>query len=165
MDSALWQTAIAKVGTVVGGDRQMFKYQVVKELIDMQVKDLLAATDERIKNSGVTTAADVKSAKEYLVGFSTKMKKERDQLQNMLNAKLYHHWRVERMTYKAKRLLGDLFRVYMENPKQLPYEIYPRDVKFTDAQKHELIGNYIASMTDRFAIDEHKRLFDPYQKV
>lgn len=165
IESALCQTAIKKVGPVVGGDRQMFKYQVVKELIDMQVKDLLRATDESIKSSGVNSASDVKGSKEYLVSFSTKMKKERDQLQMMLNTKLYHHWRVERMTYKAKRLLGDLFRVYMENPKQLPYDIYPRDVKFTEAQKHELIGNYIASMTDRFAIDEHKRLFDPYQKV
>ena len=51
------------------------------------------------------------------------------------------------------------WKVYLDNPKQLPYAIYPRDVKFTDAQKHELIGDYIASMTDRFAIDEHKRLF------
>jgi dGTPase len=167
MESALWQTAIAKVNAsgAVNQDRQMFKYQVVKELIDMQVKDLLAATDARLKGLNFSSAAEVKKRKEYVVGFSPLMKTQRDELQSMLNNKLYHHWRVERMTFKAKRLLNDLFRVYSDNPKQLAYSIYPRDVKFTEAQKYELIGNYIASMTDRFAIDEHKRLFDPYQKV
>ena len=166
MESVLWQKAIAKAGVpVAGGDRQMFRYQVVKVLIDMQVKDLLAATDARLKELNFISAQDVKMRKEYVVGFSPMMKQERDELQGMLNTKLYHHWRVERMTFKAKRILADLFKVYLDNPKQLPYSIYPRDVKFTDAQKYELIGNYIASMTDRFAIDEHKRLFDPYQKV
>jgi len=166
MESSLWQRAIKKVGPgAATGDRQMFKYQVVKELIDMQVKDLLAATDARLKELDFRSSADVRKSKEYVVGFSPTMQSQRDQMQGMLNIKLYHHWRVERMTFKAKRILGDLFKVYLDNPKQLPYAIYPRDVKFTDAQKYELIGNYIASMTDRFAIDEHKRLFDPYQKV
>lgn len=164
-DSVLWQKAIKKVGDDVSADRQMFRYQVVKQLIDMQVKDLLVATHERLKEFNFSSAADVKKCKEYVVGFSVEMKKERDQLQGMLNTKLYHHWRVERMTFKAKRILGDLFRVYLDNPMQLPYNIYPRDIKFSKAQNSELIGNYIASMTDRFAIDEHKRLFDPYQKV
>jgi dGTPase len=131
----------------------------------MQVKDLLAATDIRLKEFDFKSSLDVRKAKEYAVGFSAVMTTERDELQAMLNTKLYHHWRVERMTFKAKRILKDLFKVYVDNPKQLPYSIYPRDVEFSKAQKFELIGNYIASMTDRFAIDEHKRLFDPYQKV
>ena len=166
MPSSLWKRAIKKVGApAVDSDRKMFKYQMVKELIDMQVKDLLAATDGRLKALNFKTSGDVKKCKEYAVGFFPAMKSERDGLQDMLNTKLYHHWRVERMTFKAKRILGELFKVYLDNPKQLPYAIYPREVKFTEAQKYELIGNYIASMTDRFAIDEHKRLFDPYQKV
>lgn len=169
MESQLWQRAIKKVGqTATPGlqaERQMFKYQVVKELIDMQVKDLLAATYARLQELKFNSADEVKKSKESVVGFSPLMRTQRDQLQSMLNTKLYHHWRVERMTFKAKRLIGDLFKVYLENPKQLPYSIYPRDIKFTDAQKYELIGNYIASMTDRFAVDEHKRLFDPYQRV
>lgn len=164
-DSALWRRTMAMVGARGPQDRQMFRYQMVKELIDAQVKDLLAATDQRLKSLAFKSSVDVKNSKEYVVGFSPAMKAERDELQSMLNAKLYHHWRVERMTFKARRILGDLFRVYADNPKQLPYDIYPRDVKFNEAQKYELIGNYIASMTDRFAIDEHKRLFDPYQKV
>ncbi|MBF0489771.1 MAG: deoxyguanosinetriphosphate triphosphohydrolase [Candidatus Omnitrophica bacterium] len=166
MESSLWQKAVKKIGVdAKRAQPQIFKYQIVKELIDMQVKDLLTSTDERLKKLAFKSSHEVKLHKESVVGFSTQMALERDALQNMLNEKLYHHWRVERMTTKARRIVKDLFDVYIKNPKQLPYTIYPRQVKFTDAQKHELIGNYIASMTDRFALDEHKRLFDPYQKV
>ena len=166
MDSALWQKA---VGKIAGGgavhDRDMFRYQVVKELIDMQVKDLLQATYERLKGLKFKSAQDVKNHKDYVVGFSKPMHQEREYLQQLLNEKLYHHWRVERMTAKARRIIRDLFAVYLKNPKQLPYSVYARDKKFSTSQRYAIICNYIASMTDRFALDEHKRLFDPYQKV
>jgi dGTPase len=166
MDSALWQKAVGKIGVQKGTqDRDMFRYQVVKELIDMQVKDLLNATYERLKKLKFKSAQDVKKRRDYVVGFSKAMHQEREYLQQLLNEKLYHHWRVERMTTKARRIIRDLFDVYLKNPKQLPYAIYPRNKKFTTSQKYAIICNYIASMTDRFALDEHKRLFDPYQKV
>ncbi len=164
MESLLWQKAVKNIGSA-DGRRDMFKYQVVKELIDMQVKDLLASTSKRLEQAGFKSSADVKKSKEPTVAFSATMHQEREQLQGLLNERLYHHYRVERMTAKARRIVQDLFDVYLKNPKQLPYSVYPRQVKFTEAQKYELICNYIASMTDRFALDEHKRLFDPYQKV
>jgi len=166
MDSTLWQKAVGKIGS--NGDahnRDMFRYQVVKELIDMQVRDLLSATYERLVALKFKSAQDVKNRKNYVVGFSKSMHQEREYLQKLLNEKLYHHWRVERMTAKARRIIRDLFDVYLRNPKQLPYSVYARDKKFTRSQKYAIICNYIASMTDRFALDEHKRLFDPYQKV
>ncbi len=166
MESALWQRAVEKIGRPdKGHDRDMFRYQVVKELIDMQVKDLLKATYERILSLKLQSAQDVKDHKEYVVGFSQLMHQEREHLQLLLNEKLYHHWRVERMTTKARRIIRDLFDVYLRNPKQLPYSVYPRDKEFSTPEKYAIICNYIASMTDRFALDEHKRLFDPYQKV
>ena len=166
MDSALWQKAVGKIGGQEDAhNRDMFRYQVVKELIDMQVKDLLNATYERLVALKFKSAQDVKDHKGYVVGFSKPMHQEREFLQQLLNEKLYHHWRVERMTAKARRIIRDLFDVYLKNPKQLPYAVYARDKKFSTSQKYAIICNYIASMTDRFALDEHKRLFDPYQKV
>ena len=100
-----------------------------------------------------------------VIDVSPALKEERDYLQTVLNKKLYHHYRVVRMTDKANRIIHDLFEVYKENPAQLPYSIYQRDKQYSDTEKYEIIGNYIASMTDRFALDEHKKLFDPYQKV
>jgi dGTPase len=166
MDSVLWQKAVGKI-TKLGGapNRDMFRYQVVKELIDTQVKDLLKATYERLLRLKFKSAEDVKKHKEYIVGFSKPMHRERESLQQLLNEKLYHHWRVERMTTKARRIIQDLFDVYLKNPKQLPYSVYARDKDYSTSQKYAIICNYIASMTDRFAFDEHKRLFDPYQKV
>jgi len=166
MESLLWQKAVKKIGPQARrAEAAMFKYQIVKELIDMQVKDLLVASDDRLHKSSFKSAEDVKVCKDIIVGFSKQMASERDCLQQMLNEKLYHHWRVERMTTKARRVIEDLFEVYLKNPKQLPYHVYPRQEKFSEAQQYEIIGNYIASMTDRFALDDHKRLFDPYQKV
>jgi dGTPase len=166
MDSALWQKAVGGIGGQKDAhNRDMFRYQAVKELIDRQVKDLLKATYGRLAALKFKSAQDVKNHKGYVVGFSRAMHQQREFLQQLLNEKLYHHWRVERMTAKARRIIRDLFDVYLRNPKQLPYDVYARDKKFSTAQKYAIICNYIASMTDRFALDEHKRLFDPYQKV
>ena len=145
-------------------------------LIDMQVKDLLSATVERIKSCDFKNSEEVKKfnfrqsktarkSGEPLIGFSKTMTEERNHLQEILNEKLYHHYRVERMTTKARRILGDLFEVYLKNPKQLPYTVYVRGKKYSTAALYETICNHIASMTDRFALDEHKKLFEPYQKV
>jgi dGTPase len=69
------------------------------------------------------------------------------------------------MTSKAKRIIDGLFDVYLENPNQLPYAIYHREHEYDESEKREVVCNYIASMTDRFALDEHKKLFNPYEKV
>ncbi len=90
---------------------------------------------------------------------------ERNFLQELLNKKFYHHYRVERMTTKARRIIGDLFKAYLYNPNQLPYSVYRREQNCDEKAKYEIICNYIASMTDRFALDEHKKFFDPYEKV
>lgn len=161
MDSALWQKAVGKIsGQKDAHNRDMFRYQVVKELIDMQAKDLLNTTYERLAVFKFKSAQDVKAHRGYVVGFSKSMHREREYLQRLLNEKFYHHWRVERMTTKARRVIRDLFDVYLRNPKQLPYDIYTRDKKFSRSQKYAIICNYIASMTDRFALDEQKRLFE-----
>ena len=99
------------------------------------------------------------------MGVSDQMQKERDALQGLLNKKLYHHYRVVRMTSKAQRIIADLFAAYVQEPDQLPYDIYPRSRDYCEEERYHIICNYIASMTDRFAMDEHKKFFNPYTKV
>lgn len=167
----LWVKAYGRVDPALEArDNQMFKYQIVKALIDIQMKDLLVASAERLKKLKFSSSLEVKDynlkhPQDSVIDFSPAIRDEREHLQNLLNKKLYHHYRVVRMTDKARRIIHDLFEVYKENPTQLPYSVYQRDKQYTDIEKYELIGNYIASMTDRFALDEHKKLFDPYQKV
>ena len=148
----------------------MFKYQIVRALIDIQIKDLMKASQERLDSCGLSNSQEVqdfncKEPEKVIIGFSDEMKKEHKYLKDLLLEKFYHHYRVERMTSKAERILKDLFKVYKDNPKQLPYSIYRRDRQYSENEKFKIICNHIASMTDRFALDEHKKLFNPYQKV
>jgi dGTPase len=169
--SRLWQKAYKKIDSALEiHDKEIFKYQIVKVLIDMQMKDLLSFSKKRLRELNFKSAKEVKRytyqhPRRSVVGFSPSMEKERGALQKILEKKLYQHHRVIRMTDKAKRIINDLFKVYMKTPEQLPEKIYRRDRKYGKNERYKIICNYIASMTDRFAIDEHKKLFDPDEKV
>ncbi|MBF0619250.1 MAG: deoxyguanosinetriphosphate triphosphohydrolase [Candidatus Omnitrophica bacterium] len=166
-DSALWCRAVERIKRPgLSATEPMFKYQVVRALIDMQVRDLLEATSARLGDQDFTSLEDlVKKAGKKVVDFSDKMIAERKLLQDILFEKVYHHWRVERMTSKARRILNELFDVYMDNPKQLPYDVYDRARKYSRKELLAVVCYYIAAMTDRAAMDEYKRLFEPYKKV
>jgi len=146
-------------------DKEMLKYQIVKVLLDLQIKDLLMFSTKKIEDLNFQSSEDVKNCREIMITFSPEMTKQRNALQELLKTKLYHHYRVERMTSKARRIIFDIFNVYRKNPKQLPYSVYPRDIQHAEDTKLEIFCHYIASMTDRFALDEHEKLFNPYQKV
>ena len=165
-ESVLWRRVYESVGAnLKTQSREMFKYQIIKSLIELQAKDFLAYSDQKIEDQKFSSVEDVKKLNKTILGFSAQMTQERDFLQSLLNEKVYHHFRVERMTSKGSRILNDLFDVYQKNPSQLPYYIYQRKHDYSVAEKYKIICNYIASMTDRFAFDEHKKLFDPYRAV
>ncbi len=165
-ENMLWKEALDHVrGLTSSYDRNMAKNQIVRTLIDTQVKDLLKVSDENLKRKKFKSADEVKKTKGTVIGFSEKMGKERNSLQKLLNEKLYHHFRVERMTSRAKRIIRDLFEVYASNPNQLPYSVYERGHKSNKKYRAQVICNYIASMTDRFATDEHRKLLYPYERV
>ncbi len=166
MENDFWAKAYGSAcASLVKKDKEMLKYQIVKALIDTQIGDLLRHSDKNLSELNFQSSDEVKKHQGVVIGFSVQMDQERNSLQALVNKKLYHHYRVERMTSKASRVIDDLFRVYKENPDQLPYSVYSRDMCYNEKEKYQIICNYIASMTDRFALDEHKKLFDPYQKV
>lgn len=171
MESPLWQKAYQRIDSnLVSKNREMLKYQMARFLIDMQIKDLLNHSEGNLRKLNFLSSKEVKAYTvkhplKPIICFSPLMNKERGELQKLLNKKLYHHFRVERMTSKASRIINDLFEVYVQNPNQLPFSIYKPDISYSKTKKYEVICNYIASMTDRFALDEHKKLFEPYQKV
>jgi dGTPase len=166
MENDLWKAALKRIRQrSAEKDERMLKYQIVKELIDMQAKDLLKASSERINKARLKSARQVKQSKKRYVDFSPEMKRQRDALQKLLYQKFYRHYRIERMTEKAKRIIGALFDVYCKNPNQLPYTVYDRKKRLTKKDKYDLICNYIASMTDRRALDEQESFFDPYKRV
>ena len=142
---------------------QLKKYQIIRMLIDWQVTDLIEETQRRLKKARITSVDDCRNQKIKLVGFSQEMESLRLPLKDFLMEHLYRNYRVVRMAYKAKRFISDLFRVYLNNPEQLPQETAVRIKKGADTRR--VICDYIAGMTDRYALDEYKKLFDPYEKV
>ena len=143
-------------------DKGLKKYLIIRSLIDMQVTDLIRQTELNLKNCGISSYLDVKKTNKKVVSFSKDMVNLREPLREFLMDKLYHHYRVIRMSIKAKRFVRDLFSVYIKNPEQLPDAAQSRISK--DKVKL-VVCDYIAGMTDRYALDEYKKLFDPYEKV
>ena len=134
--------------------------QTVKALINLLVTDLVTSTEAHLH--GVKTLEEVRGANEKLVSLSDPVLRRLKLLKKFLYENMYRHPRVERMADKAGRILEDLFRTYRKNPRILPQEIFLRTEQ-AEPERH--ICDYIAGMTDRFALDEHKKLFDPHEKV
>ena len=110
----------------------------------------------------IQTLDDVRRQPQNLVSFSPQMLELNRQLKKFLYTKLYRHHKVERMRVKAERFLTLLFENYQQHPSLLPEKYQQRFVKYG---KERVICDYIASMTDRYAQDEYKRLYDPYERA
>jgi dGTPase len=138
------------------------KYLIIRSLIDMQVTDLIKETEGNISRLKIKSFQDVKKADKKIVSFSKGMSELRKPMGEFLMEKLYRHYRVMRMSVKAKRFIRELFRAYIENPAQLPNEIQNR-IPVDGIER--VVCDYIAGMTDRYALDEYEKLFNPYKKV
>ncbi|MDD5613754.1 MAG: deoxyguanosinetriphosphate triphosphohydrolase [Candidatus Omnitrophica bacterium] len=136
------------------------KHQVIRTLIDMDVKDVISSSLDNL--SRVSSHKDARSSSVRLIDFSPGMQDERKPLRHFLLENLYRHYRVERMSNKAKMIIEGLFNAYMKNTKQLPPQV--QDSIKTEGDKRA-VCDYVASMTDHFAQNEYKKLFDPLERV
>jgi len=146
------------------GSDKVVRYQAVRRLIDWMVTDLAETLEARIARDGIDSLAAVRRVKPRLIEFSPEMAERHSALKSFLYDRLYHHHRVTRMTQKADRIMSALFEVYMHEPRQLPPHVTGRTVD-EDETMPRVIADYIAGMTDRFALEEYKKLFDPYERV
>jgi len=138
------------------------KYLIIRGLINLQVTDLIAQTQAEILRRKIKKYTQVHKLHYKIVDFSGKIKALRQPLRQFLMERLYHHYRVVRMSTKAKRFIRELFAEYLKRPAQLPVEIQSRIPR---EGVRRVVCDYIAGMTDRYALDEYKKLFDPYEKV
>ena len=102
------------------------------------------------------------TARTTVVRFSPRMQRWKEQLNGFLHSRFYTHHKILRMQYKADRLLRDLFEEYVKRPSQLPPGVQKR-IASGDQPLERTVCDYIAGMTDRFALDEHRKLFLPYE--
>lgn len=163
-DIALWEDHFQKIKTQnpeLPLKRQM--KLTVKALINFLVTDLLNHTESQIAERHIKTIDDVKQNGKNLVDFSPQTRSQVIALKKFLFQKLYRHYRVERMAMKAKRILTELFQLYAKNPSIVPTDFlktYPQDEPI-----ERIVCDYIAGMTDRFALEEYGKLFDPHARV
>ena len=143
-------------------DSHLLRSQVVNFVINALVTDLAKNADRAIQESGIKSPDDVRKKPRSLVGFSPEVQRMKSELEGFLMERVYKHYRVARMSNKAKRFMTDLFNAYTSDPRQLPFE-YQDWVR--QAGLHQGVCDYIAGMTDRYAQDDYKRLFDPFERV
>jgi len=160
----LWDNLIKSIpsGRDLARKPGLKKYLMIRSLIDIQVTDLIQEAERRIKKYKIRSSSQARRLDEKIISFSDKMLARREPMRGLLVERLYHHYRVMRMSIKAKKFIEELFNFYVERPKALPTEIQNRIP--ADGLKRA-VCDYIAGMTDRYALDEYKKLFDPYAKV
>ncbi len=129
-------------------------HETVRRMINTLVTDLVAQTEQNIRAYAPQSVNEARAAPP-LVAFSTEMHELNRELKAFLRTHLYRHYRVMRMTAKARRIIGDLFQAFMEDPRLLPPQFNPAAAP----ERARSVADYIAGMTDRYAIREHRRLF------
>jgi dGTPase len=136
-------------------------HEAVRRLIDRMVTDVVAETKRRIAQANIGSADAVRQSRAALVAFSDDMREQEKGLRAFLFERMYRHYRVNRMSSKARRVVADLFRIFNREPDLLPSEWREEATKRDAKGRARVIADYIAGMTDRFALDEHRRLVDP----
>ncbi len=134
--------------------------EVKRFIISRMINDLITETKRNISLIKPKSANDVREMRVPLVKFSKKMNSNIYEIRNFLMSKMYRHWKINIMTTKAKRIVADLFRIYYEETDLLPFEWNLMLTKSDKRYKARVVSDYIAGMTDRFAIREHQKLFD-----
>jgi dGTPase len=161
----LWGEAMAEASRrAPRGPVHVVRYQAVRLLIDRLVGDLVESVLGRLQERDIDGIAGVRGVKPRLVEFSPRMTEYNRELKTFLYERLYTHYRVVRMTQKADRIVTGLFNLYMGEPKQLPPHVTRRVVEEGESMPR-VIADYVAGMTDRFALQEYKKLFDPEERV
>lgn len=147
----------------LGGRRQT--HEIIRRMINAQVSDLVNNTRATLVRIQPADIDAVRQQPQPLVGFSEPMRQLNSELKRFLRHNLYQHYRVQRMTSKASRVIRDLFVAFMAEPKLLPPE-QAEHARYFEAEhgatgRARAVADYIAGMTDRYAIIEHDRMFSP----
>ncbi len=138
------------------------RHRVIRGLVGRQVTDLIQATNDFLEDRDVQSVDDVRALPFNVVTHSESMQAKNRELKDFLYKNLYRHWRVMRMASKARRFLTELFSLYVSETRLLPWQTQNR---LKDEMLHRVVCDYIAGMTDRYALQEHQKLFDPMENV
>jgi dGTPase len=137
---------------------ELSRHRLIRRLINIEITDLTQSIDRMIRRSGVRNVEELQKLPYNVVGFSEDMHRRNRELKDFLYNNLYNHYRVVRMAVKAERVVESLFKAFIEEPTILP-DAFQKMID--DKGLEQTVCYYIAGMTDRYAIDEYQKLFDP----
>jgi len=161
----IWRTVHDEVRRLCPhASERVWRYQGIRRLIDILVTDLIEHVERQLRGHAIQSLGDVRAFGHPLVGFSPGIDAQRLELKAFLMQNLYRHYRVVRMAVKAERVMTELFNTYMHEPTQLPPHVLARHDREGEPVAR-VISDYIAGMTDRFALEEFKKLVDPLEKT
>ncbi|OXE36216.1 MAG: deoxyguanosinetriphosphate triphosphohydrolase [Phenylobacterium zucineum] len=140
-------------------DPTIVRMEAVRRMIGVMADDVIAETGRRVIAAKVDTADSVRHLDHAIVAFSRDMLEDLGALREFLLSRMYRHWRVNRTRSQARRILAEMFQLFMAEPDVMPTEWFGRAQNRDPAGRGRVVCDYIAGMTDRFAIEEHRKLF------
>ena len=159
--------AVVALYPALGGRRLV--HEIIRRMINFIVTDFIRTAEARLEQAQPRTIDDVRAHSKPLVGLSEAVREEHVELMEFLRGHLYRHYKVLRMTSKARRVLKELFDAFFEDVNLMPPEHRDLAVQAEAAQgvpgRARAVADYIAGMTDRYAILEHRRLFDARERT
>jgi len=154
----LWRRARESVEDRLGeAPERVLRAQTIVALINHLATDLIETSGRRLRDADLDSVATVRALPSSIAGFSEEAQGDKADLKNFLQLNLYSHPRVVEASERAQRVLAELFRAYCDDPRKLPAHVVAR---FGEEGEARAIGDYVAGMTDRFALAEHGRLVD-----
>ncbi|HEY5105816.1 MAG TPA: deoxyguanosinetriphosphate triphosphohydrolase [Caulobacteraceae bacterium] len=140
-------------------DERLTRLETVRRMIGEMVGDVIAETLARANDSKVSSPADVRGLGHALAAFSAPMAEDLARLRAFLHERMYRHWRVNRTRSQARRILAEMFVLFIDEADVMPGDWYERLRDLDKSDRARVVCDYIAGMTDRYAIEEHRRLF------
>jgi dGTPase len=157
----LWEILTEGAGWHGPNLESLTRHEMIRELIGLEITDLIRTTDQRLRESGIRTVEDIQRLPFNVIDFSEEMHRRNRELKDFLYKNLYRHHRVVRMAVKAERIITELFHAYLNEPAMLPTHVQGA---LQSGSLHRTVCDYLAGMTDRYAIEEYQKLFDPLMK-
>jgi len=163
MEVPLWQRVYREVERKhPSASSTAKKSSAISALIGLLIQDVVMQTSESIKEHDIESPDDARERGKPLLAFSAQIREQNETLKDFLWHNLYRHHRVERMRMKAERYITILFQTYAENPALLPKKYQS---KMDEEGKERVICDFIGGMTDRYALEEYRKLFEPFERV
>ena len=154
----LWEILVESVDFQGSSLDNLSQNRLIRSLVNMEVTDLVTSTNQRLLDSNVKSVEELQELPYDIVGFSEDMYRRNRQLKDFLHSNLYRHYRVIRIANIAERIITALFNAFLNEPAMIPHNVQEM---ITENGSERTICDYIAGLTDRGALEEYRRLFDP----